>query len=59
MRWIPQLLAMLLAFAVPAAALSAQDADIVVRGDFARSEIERILKADNVDTSVVSRRRRR
>jgi hypothetical protein len=45
----------LLAFAAPAAS-SAQDADIVVRGDVGRSEIERILRADNVDTSQLSER---
>src|SRR5687767_8723730 len=30
---------------------TAQDAEIVVRGDSRRTEIERILEADNVDTS--------
>lgn len=45
----------LLAFAVPAA-VPAQNADIVVRGDANRSEIERILAADNVDTSQLSER---
>ena len=29
----------------------AQDAEIVVRGDSSKTEIERILEADNVDTS--------
>jgi hypothetical protein len=34
-----------------AAPVTAQDAEIVVRGDSSRMEIERILEADNVDTS--------
>jgi hypothetical protein len=45
----------LMAIAAPAA-VSAQEADIVVRGDVGRSEIERILAADNVDTSRLSER---
>lgn len=40
----------ILALCTPAA-VAAQGADIVVRGDVARMEIERILEADNVDTS--------
>jgi hypothetical protein len=55
MKSVPLALLALLAFAVPAAA-SAQGADIVVHGDVARSEIERILGADNVDTSSLSER---
>ena len=43
----------LLALQSPAA-VGAQPPDIVVRGDVARSEIERILDADNIDTSVLS-----
>jgi hypothetical protein len=43
----------LLALPVPAAA-AAQGAEIVVRGDVARTEIERILDEDNVDTSRLS-----
>jgi hypothetical protein len=39
-----------LALGGPAPA-TAQEADIVVRGDVARKEIERILNADNLDTS--------
>ena len=39
----------ILAMQMPAVA--AQQGDIVVRGDVARTEIERILRADNVDTS--------
>lgn len=45
----------LLACAEPAA-LYAQNPDILVRGDISRSEIERILAADNVDTSRLSER---
>jgi hypothetical protein len=45
-------LAMLVLLAPPlAATAAAQNPDIVVRGDVARSEIERILRADNLDTS--------
>ena len=40
----------LLSLPLPAAA-AAQAPDIVVRGDVQRREIERILRADNVDTS--------
>jgi hypothetical protein len=35
-------------------AVAAQPPDIVVQGDVARFEIERILDADNIDTSVLS-----
>ena len=38
----------------PPAAVAAQAPDIVVRGDVARTEIERILDADNLDTSQLS-----
>ena len=44
-----------LALSMPAA-VAAQEPDIVVRGDVARTEIERILAADNVDTSRLSAR---
>lgn len=37
-------------------AVAAQDSDIVVRGDVARKEIERILRADNLDTSRLAAR---
>ena len=40
--------------ATPAAAV--QEAPIVVRGDASRVEIERILEADNVDTSLLEPR---
>jgi hypothetical protein len=43
-------LSALAALGVPAAA-AAQDAEIVVRSDAARTEIERILEADNLDTA--------
>lgn len=53
MRWIR--LAALALMALPAfpmaEAAAAQGSDIVVKGDVARKEIERILNADNVDTS--------
>jgi hypothetical protein len=55
MRLVRLVLLALLAFAAPAA-VAAQNADIVVRGDVSRSEIERILAADNVDTSQLSER---
>jgi len=38
------------ALAAPAAAV-AQDQEVVVRGETARAEIERILEADNLDTA--------
>ncbi|MEO7177530.1 MAG: hypothetical protein ABIW83_01680 [Allosphingosinicella sp.] len=50
MRVVRLVLLTFLAFPLPAAA-AAQEADIVVRGDVARHEVERILDADNVDTS--------
>jgi hypothetical protein len=53
MKVVRLVLLAFLAFAWPAA-VSAQNADIVVRGDVARNEIERILEADNVDTSRLS-----
>jgi hypothetical protein len=56
MRWVR--LAALALTALPALtvdrAAEAQGGDIVVRGDVARKEIERILSADNVDTSRLS-----
>ena len=55
MRMIGALLAALAALTVPAAA-TAQDQDIVVRGETARVEIERILNADNLDTAHLSTR---
>ena len=45
-----------LAAALLPATSVAQDPDIIVRGDVARIEIERILDADNVDTSQLSPR---
>ena len=42
---------MSLAAPVSAASATAQDSEIVVRGDSSRTEIERILEADNLDTS--------
>jgi hypothetical protein len=50
MRWTGMLVLTLLA-PIPPHALRAQEAEIVVRGESARIEIERILEADNVDTS--------
>ena len=55
MRWVRLAALALLAVPLPAA-VAAQDAEIVVRGDVARIEIERILEADNVDTSRLSAR---
>jgi hypothetical protein len=55
MRVIRLALLALLALPLPAAA-SAPESDIVVRGDVSRVEIERILAADNVDTSQLSER---
>jgi hypothetical protein len=43
----------LLALPMPMA-VATQNPDIVVRGDVARTEIERILDADNLDTSRLS-----
>jgi hypothetical protein len=45
-----------LVLAVPIAPAAPQASDIVVRGVAARTEIERILEADNVDTSRLSSR---
>ncbi|HEX8573467.1 MAG TPA: hypothetical protein VF759_12030 [Allosphingosinicella sp.] len=44
-------LAALALLAVPVAPAAAQAPDIVVKGDAARREIERILRDDNLDTS--------
>jgi hypothetical protein len=55
MRLVRLALLALLALPLPAAA-SAPESDIVVRGDVSRVEIERILAADNVDTSQLSER---
>jgi hypothetical protein len=52
MRWVRLAALALLTLHMPTAA--AQGPDIVVRGDVARTEIERILAADNVDTSQLS-----
>ena len=49
-------LALLTLLASPVAAAAAPDPDIVVRADVHRTEIERILEADNVDTSRLSAR---
>jgi hypothetical protein len=50
-------LALLALLALPTpAAVTAQESDIVVEGDVKRAEIERILAADNVDTSQLSER---
>jgi hypothetical protein len=55
MRWIGLAALALLALQSPAVG-AAQSSDIVVRGDVARKEIERILDADNLDTSQLSAR---
>lgn len=55
MRLIPMALLALLAMPVPAFP-APQGHDIVVQGGVERSEIERILNADNVDTSRLSER---
>jgi hypothetical protein len=55
MRLVRLALLALLALPIPAA-LAAQDRDIVVDGGVKRAEIERILAADNVDTSRLSER---
>lgn len=55
MRLVRLVLLALLTFPMPVA-LSAQGPDIVVQGEVSRSEIERILAADNVDTSRLSER---
>ena len=44
----------LLSVGAPTSAAAAQQPEIVVRGDAARMEIERILDADNVDTTQLS-----
>jgi hypothetical protein len=54
MRFVRLALLALLVLPVPAGA--AQEPDIVVHGGVARAEIERILTADNVDTSRLSER---
>jgi hypothetical protein len=46
----------ILAWQIPALAAAAQAPEIVVRGDAARIEIERIVGADNLDTSRLSPR---
>lgn len=46
----------LLALFAPAAAAAAQQPDIVVNGEVARVEIERILEADNLDADRLSPR---
>jgi len=53
---IPRLLALAFAALLVPAQGTAQDSDIVVRGDTARTEIERILNADNLDTARLSPR---
>ena len=53
MRFLAFALLALLALDSPAS-VAAQDTDIIVRGDVARKEIERILNADNLDTSRLS-----
>jgi hypothetical protein len=55
MRFLTLAALALLAPGAPAP-VAAQEADIVVRGDVARNEIERILDADNLDTSRLSAR---
>ncbi|HEX8578102.1 MAG TPA: hypothetical protein VF655_00735 [Allosphingosinicella sp.] len=55
MRVTPFAFLILLIWQVPAP-LVAQEPEIVVRGDVARSEIERIVEADNLDTSKLSPR---
>ena len=50
MRTTGIILLALAALAAPAAA-AAQDQEVVVRGETARGEIERILEADNLDTA--------
>ena len=55
MRFVRLALLALLPLSVPAT-LAAQEPDIVVKGGIERVEIERILAADNVDTSRLSER---
>lgn len=50
------LASMMLVAPIVQAPVAAQDAEIVVRGDSSRMEIERILEADNVDTSRLNSR---
>jgi hypothetical protein len=58
MRLAPLAAMALLALPAPSisAAVAAEGGDIVVRGDVARKEIERILQADNVDTTQLDAR---
>jgi hypothetical protein len=53
MKSIRLIVTALLALHMPAGAI-AQDADIVVQADVSRMEIERILRADNIDTARLS-----
>ncbi|HZG07822.1 MAG TPA: hypothetical protein VEZ70_02465 [Allosphingosinicella sp.] len=46
----------ILAWQIPALAAAAQAPEIIVRGDAARIEIERIVGADNLDTARLSPR---
>jgi hypothetical protein len=55
MRFVRLALLTLLALQLPAT-VTAQQPDIVVHGGVERAEIERILAADNVDTSRLSER---
>jgi hypothetical protein len=55
MRFVCFALVALLALPLPAP-VAAQQSDIVVRGGVQRAEIERILAADNVDTSKLGER---
>jgi len=50
MRARVSLIIILLASALPASGNASAQSDIVVRADVAKSEIERILNADNLDT---------
>ena len=52
-----RILLIVLALAAPASVrATAQDQEVVVRGETARAEIERILDADNLDTTRLSPR---
>ena len=53
---ILRLLALAFVALLAPAQLAAQEPDIVVQGEAARTEIERILNADNLDTSRLSPR---
>jgi hypothetical protein len=55
MRFVRLALLALLALPMPSGTI-AQEPDIVVKGGVQRAEIERILAADNVDTSRLSER---